>query len=133
MKRNLDSVSFPSASTKDYVEIDEEHGTSSEFDDEDEAEEMDSCDNTQDDGSSGGNPALPVIMEDIAQLLDQLIAGEISLSEVDSSPILDKLRALIYCASRKHNESRITCQLWTMYMNMLDTIRKFLRSERTGS
>lgn len=124
---------FPSATTKDYVEIEEEQGTYPEFDDEDEPEEMDSCDNSQDDGSSGGNPALPVIMEDIAHLLDQLLAGEISLFEVDSSPILDKVRELIYCASKKQDESRRTCQLWTMYMNMLDTIRKFLRSERTGN
>lgn len=65
---------FPSASTRDYVEIDEEQDTSPEFDDDGDPEEMDSCDNAQDDGFSGGNPALPVIMENIVQLLDQLAA-----------------------------------------------------------
>lgn len=133
LEEKLEFSCFPSAPTSDYVDADEEYDTTPESDDDDEPREIHPCHDAQADSSSTRYPALPLIVEDIGKLLDQVVAGEISLSELDSSPILDNMRELLYSARNKQNESRSTCHIWTMYMDMLDILRKFIRSERTGN
>ena len=73
----------------------------------------------------------PVDLCELRDLYDSLMKGECSTEYILSAPILDSVRHIMDVA-RQSMKDLLTAQLWLQYMDMIDILRTFLRSERTG-
>ena len=73
----------------------------------------------------------PVDLCELRDLYDSLMKGECSTEYTLSAPILDSVRKIMDVA-RQSMKDLLTAQLWLQYMDMIDILRTFLRSERTG-
>jgi len=68
---------------------------------------------------------------ELRDLYDSLMKGEGSTEDILSAPVLDSVRDIMNVARESMKDLR-TAQLWLQYMDMVDILRTFLRSERTG-
>jgi len=73
---------------------------------------------------------IPNELDSVAELLDKLIAGEISVSDIDSSVELQLIHDKL--ENEVNQIQQRTGRLWVMYMKLIDIVREFLRSESTG-
>ena len=70
-------------------------------------------------------------LEEISQLFELLMAGKISIEEVNSDSTLIDLKNLIDNFKDKRKKSR-TANLWLQYMEMVEILLTFIKGERTG-
>ena len=73
---------------------------------------------------------IPIDLHEVRTMFDDLIRGEVG-EESAFSDVLQKVN----CAMKKGKESMKdlrTAQLWLQYMDMIDIMRTFIKSERTG-
>ena len=70
-------------------------------------------------------------LREAAVLYDELMAGNISQSNVNSSDVLKRIVARIQDTKDSLGDLR-TAQLWLQYMDMIDIMRQCIRSEHTG-
>ena len=75
--------------------------------------------------------AAPIDLCELRDLYDSLMKGECSTEDILSAPVLDSVRDIMNVARQSMKDLR-TAQLWLQYMDMIDILRTFLRSERTG-
>ena len=73
----------------------------------------------------------PVDLCELRDLYDSLMKGECFTEYIFSAPILDSVRDIMNVA-RQSMKNLLTAQLWLQYMDMIDILRTFLRSESTG-
>jgi len=73
----------------------------------------------------------PVDLCELRDLYDSLMKGEASTEDIISAPVLDSVRDIMNVARQSMKDLR-TAQLWLQYMDMINILRTFLRSERTG-
>ena len=73
----------------------------------------------------------PVDLCELRDLYDSLMKGEASTEDILSAPVLDSVRDIMNVA-RQSMKDLHTAQLWLQYMDTIDILRTFLRSERTG-
>ena len=71
-------------------------------------------------------------LKQVARLYDDLLDGNKTLSDVDSSAELQKISVRISCLQNSLKTCSWTSKLWLQYLRMVDIMRAFLRSERTG-
>lgn len=73
------------------------------------------------------------LIDKTGNLFDDLLASRITSEELASNKVLLSMKDIIdRFKSKLINESR-TAKLWLQYMNMVDILKDFLRSERTGN
>ena len=68
-------------------------------------------------------------LQDIAMIYDKVVAGDISLEDVESSLVLDSIKQGL---DEINQEGERTRRLWLLYMKMISLIRKFIVSDRTS-
>ncbi|KAG1711224.1 hypothetical protein GQR58_002605 [Nymphon striatum] len=73
----------------------------------------------------------PVDLCELRDLYDSLMKGECTTEDILSAPVLDSVRDIMNVARQSMKDLR-TAQLWLQYMDMIDILRTFIRSERTG-
>lgn len=73
----------------------------------------------------------PIDLCELRDLYDSLMKGECSTEDILSAPVLDSVRDIMNVARQPMKDLR-TAQLWLQYMDMIDILRTFLRSERTS-
>jgi 5'-3' exonuclease len=78
------------------------------------------------------NDNVPLELETIGNLYDDLLSGEITLSDVESSLYLQDLQQKLETHKDMLESSYRTARLWLQYMEMIDIMRSFMRSERIG-
>jgi len=74
---------------------------------------------------------LPSELEEAVVLYDRLVDGTFSTSDIESSQVLEAIDKRIQTVKSSMIDQR-TAQFWIKYMEMIDIVRLFLRSERTG-
>ncbi|KAG1678576.1 hypothetical protein GQR58_013380 [Nymphon striatum] len=73
----------------------------------------------------------PVDLCELRDLYDSLMKGECTTEDILSALVLDSVRDIMNVARQSMKDLR-TAQLWLQYMDMIDILRTFIRSERTG-
>ncbi|KAG1701346.1 hypothetical protein GQR58_004811 [Nymphon striatum] len=73
----------------------------------------------------------PVDLCELRDLYDSLMKGECTTEDILSAPVLNSVRDIMNVARQSMKDLR-TAQLWLQYMDMIDILRTFIRSERTG-
>lgn len=73
----------------------------------------------------------PRELEEVCVLYDRLVDGSFSVADIESSQVLDAIDKRMQTLKDTMTDQR-TAQLWFQYMEMIDIVRSFLRSERTG-
>ena len=81
------------------------------------------------------NPAevdvtLPRELEEVGVLYNRLVDGTVSTADLESSQVLDAIVKTNQSVNDSMTDQR-TAQLLIQYMEMVDIIRLFVRSERT--
>ena len=69
---------------------------------------------------------LPSELEEVGVLFDRLVDGTCSTDDIESSQVLDDIDKRIQAGKISMKDHR-TAQLWIQYMEMVDTVRLFLR------
>lgn len=65
-------------------------------------------------------------------LFDDLMAGKISLEEVESNTLLESIQEEIYTFKEVLSSESRTAKLWLQFMQMVDILKCYIRGERTG-
>ena len=75
--------------------------------------------------------SITVDLHEVEKLYDSLVEKEVALESAFSKDIFERIDSLTKKAtdSLKHHR---TAQLWMTYMRMVDIMRNFIKSERTG-
>ena len=74
---------------------------------------------------------VPVELDAIADLYDDLVSSKTTMQEVESSVELQALQMKLDMFTETLQSKYLTAKLWLEYMEMVN-IRAFIRSERTG-
>jgi hypothetical protein len=113
---------------------------------EDENDDDSEDDDGNDDGSGDTSSSIPTdpevpsnadselphpVLKELARLNDQLLAGKISLEDVESSPTLASIKEMM--DEKASHVTERTGRLWFMYMKMIAIVRKFITSERKSN
>ena len=75
---------------------------------------------------------VPVELEAIADLYDDLVSSKTTMQEVESSVELQALQMKLDMLTETLQSKFLTAKLWLEYMEMVNIMRAFIRSERTG-
>uniref|UniRef100_A0A0L8GRA9 Uncharacterized protein n=1 Tax=Octopus bimaculoides TaxID=37653 RepID=A0A0L8GRA9_OCTBM len=78
------------------------------------------------------NDSVPLELETIGNLYDDLLSGEITLNDVESSLYLQDLQQKLETHKDILESKYCTAHLWLQYTEMIDIMRSFMRSERIG-
>ena len=70
-------------------------------------------------------------LEEIKILLENLMKGEISTDNVASSDVINRFSESLQNKIKDLSESR-TAKLWLQYLEMIDILHSFIKTERTG-
>ena len=73
---------------------------------------------------------LPNEIQELGELIDKLLSGEMLAPDINDSTDLSSVREKV--SSALNAIEHRTGKLWCMYMKCVDIVRDFLRSERTG-
>ena len=73
---------------------------------------------------------LPTEIQELGLLVDELLEGQMVPSEITSSKAFHSVKERLLDALNAVEHR--TGKLWVMYMKLIDIVRNFLRSERTG-
>lgn len=82
-------------------------------------------------GDGDGERTLPAELNDAGDLYDALMSGDQTVSDIESSKVMDVIGDKINQVIDTMRDQR-TARLWLQYMEMVDILRHFLKSERTG-
>jgi 5'-3' exonuclease len=74
---------------------------------------------------------VPAELNDAGDLFDGLMSGDQAVSDIESSKVMEVIGDKINQVIDTIRDQR-TARLWLQYMEMVDIIRLFLKSERTG-
>ena len=75
---------------------------------------------------------VPVELDAIADLYDYLVSSKTTMHEVESSAELQALQVKLDMFTETLGSKYLTAKLWLEYMEMVNIMRAFIRSERTG-
>ena len=78
------------------------------------------------------NDNVPSELESIAVIYDNLVSGEITIQDVESSVQLQALQKKLDTYTETIESGHPTAKLWLTYMDMVNIMREFIRSERIG-
>ena len=70
-------------------------------------------------------------VQNLADLMNQLLSGETSTDDIEQNCIVSKTLANMSCEERNLSSTE-TASLWFQYMQMVDLLRKFIKTERLG-
>ena len=82
--------------------------------------------------SSLSSDKVPVELEAIADLYDDLDSCKTTMQDVESSVELQTLQMKLDMFTEALESKYLTAKLWLEYMEMVNIMRAFVRSERTG-
>lgn len=68
----------------------------------------------------------------VRKLLEQVLNGESSMDDIIDSKAIDNIIAKLQKEKSSLEDLRMA-QLWILYMDMIDILRKFIKAERTGN
>ena len=71
-------------------------------------------------------------LKETASLFDNLMSLDKTIEEVCSADVLCRIRNMIERQKEALKHLRTAC-LWLQYMDMMDILRRFIKSERTGN
>jgi hypothetical protein len=74
----------------------------------------------------------PKELEDATDILNLILKGEVSLSDINNSDALSAIRTNIEHFRQSRSKCR-TANLWFQYMDMICILRDFIKAERTGN
>ena len=75
---------------------------------------------------------VPVELDAIADLYDDLVSSKTTMQEVEASVGLQALQIKLDMFTETLQSKYLTAKLWLEYMEMVNIMRAFIRSERTG-
>ena len=73
------------------------------------------------------------LLSGISDLFDDLMSGTVTIEDVESSEMIKSLQVRLKSVTDTAESESSTSKLWLMYMQMIDIIRDFIRSERAGN
>ena len=71
-------------------------------------------------------------LKEIANTFDKVIAGFMTAEQVQASSLFESVTDLLKTAKESLSSSR-TAKLWLQYMEMVDILCDFIKTERTGN
>ncbi len=71
-------------------------------------------------------------LDKAAALFKNLMQGDVSIEDAVTSDALQRIKEQLTTYTKSLKQSSRTSALWLQYMDMLDILRKYIRSERTG-
>ena len=71
-------------------------------------------------------------LDAIADLYDDLVSSKTTMQEVESSVELQALQVKLDMFTETLRSKHLTAKLWLEYMEMVNIMKAFIRSERTG-
>ena len=75
---------------------------------------------------------VPMELDAVADLYDDLVSRKTTMQEVESSVELQALQMKLDMFTETLESKYLTAKLWLEYMEMVNVMRAFIRSERTG-
>ena len=100
------------------------------LDKDDECAPLDVNNNLQADNDTSNSPKGDFMK--VVDLFDQLTTKEISLDKLVNNPDLDRMKLELSNTKVALTECR-TAQLWFLYLEMVDLLKRFIAAERTGN
>ena len=73
-----------------------------------------------------------VNLHELQGVFNSLISGEMTVESATSKDVLGVMEKMMQKEKNSIHELR-TAQFWLQHMDMIDVLRKFIRSERTGN
>ena len=71
-------------------------------------------------------------LKEAASLFDNVMSLDKTIEEVYSADVLCRIRHMIERQNEALKQSRTAC-LWLQYMDMMDILRRFIKTEQTGN
>ena len=71
-------------------------------------------------------------LKEVFVVYEYIMNGSTQIQDLESSDVLRRVHDVIE-VQKAQQASMPTPKLWIQFMNMMDIVRKFLRSERTGN
>ena len=78
------------------------------------------------------NATLHDDLKEVFVVYEYIMNGSTQIQDLESSDVLRRVHDVIE-VQKAQQASMPTPKLWIQFMNMMDIVRKFLRSERTGN
>ena len=79
------------------------------------------------------NDTMDGLLDEVDQLYSSFLCDSISLSDITSSEVLQRINILLKEKKSEISERSRTSKLWILYTDMIETARSLIRADRSGS